>query len=201
MVRFGAAELGVESLFGRLGLTPPARGAEPTESLLTCVYQGTRNSSEAHARGRRVSSPRGSARASSCSTSSPLCELYRELGAQALGRPLDWETDDLALQNVQARARGPSVWLVANLTGALLLTTSNRSEAAVGYATMDGDTCGGLAPIAGADKSFLARVAALDGARGQPRARARAGARRGQTRYRRRPSCGRRSARSATRTT
>jgi NAD+ synthase (glutamine-hydrolysing) len=36
-----------------------------------------------------------------------------------------------------------------------LLTTSNRSEAAVGYATMDGDTCGGLAPIAGIDKAFL----------------------------------------------
>jgi NAD+ synthase (glutamine-hydrolysing) len=35
------------------------------------------------------------------------------------------------------------------------LTTSNRSEAAVGYATMDGDTCGGLAPIAGIDKAFL----------------------------------------------
>jgi NAD+ synthase (glutamine-hydrolysing) len=37
----------------------------------------------------------------------------------------------------------------------LLLATSNRSEAAVGYATMDGDTSGGLAPIAGVDKAFL----------------------------------------------
>ncbi|MCG8451173.1 MAG: NAD+ synthetase, partial [Pirellulales bacterium] len=43
----------------------------------------------------------------------------------------------------------------ANLRGALLLATSNRSEAAVGYATMDGDTCGGLSPIAGIDKAFL----------------------------------------------
>ena len=41
------------------------------------------------------------------------------------------------------------------MRNALLLTTSNRSEAAVGYATMDGDTCGGLAPIAGIDKAFL----------------------------------------------
>jgi NH3-dependent NAD+ synthetase len=39
--------------------------------------------------------------------------------------------------------------------GALLLSTSNRSEAAVGYATMDGDTSGGLAPIAGIDKAWL----------------------------------------------
>ena len=61
----------------------------------------------------------------------------------------------MALQNIQARARGPSVWMFANILGALLLTTSNRSEAAVGYATMDGDTCGGLMPIGGIDKAFL----------------------------------------------
>ena len=37
----------------------------------------------------------------------------------------------------------------------MLVSTSNRSEAAVGYATMDGDTSGGLSPIAGIDKAFL----------------------------------------------
>jgi NAD+ synthase (glutamine-hydrolysing) len=47
--------------------------------------------------------------------------------------------------------------MLANLQSALLLATSNRSEAAVGYATMDGDTCGGLSPIAGIDKAFLRR--------------------------------------------
>ena len=72
-----------------------------------------------------------------------------------IGRKLTWELDDLALQNVQARVRAPSVWLLANLRGAVLITTSNRSEAAVGYATMDGDTAGGLAPLGGIDKSFL----------------------------------------------
>jgi NAD+ synthase (glutamine-hydrolysing) len=45
--------------------------------------------------------------------------------------------------------------MIANIKKALLLSTSNRSEAAVGYATMDGDTCGGLAPIAGIDKEFI----------------------------------------------
>jgi NAD+ synthase (glutamine-hydrolysing) len=75
--------------------------------------------------------------------------------SQAVGRELNWARDDVALQNIQARARGPGIWLLANLRRALLLTTSNRSEAAVGYATMDGDTCGGLAPIAGIDKAFL----------------------------------------------
>ena len=47
--------------------------------------------------------------------------------------------------------------MLANIENKLLLTTSNRSEAAVGYATMDGDTSGGLAPIAGIDKAFLRR--------------------------------------------
>ncbi len=51
--------------------------------------------------------------------------------------------------------RAPGIWMMANLRNALLLATSNRSEAAVGYATMDGDTCGGLSPIAGIDKAFL----------------------------------------------
>jgi NAD+ synthase (glutamine-hydrolysing) len=47
--------------------------------------------------------------------------------------------------------------MLANVRGALLIATSNRSEAAVGYATMDGDTAGGLSPIAGIDKPFLRR--------------------------------------------
>ena len=45
--------------------------------------------------------------------------------------------------------------MLANLNNALLISTSNRSESAVGYATMDGDTSGGLSPIAGIDKAFL----------------------------------------------
>jgi len=41
----------------------------------------------------------------------------------AIARSLSWESDDLALQNIQARVRGPSVWLFANIRGALLLAT------------------------------------------------------------------------------
>jgi NAD+ synthase (glutamine-hydrolysing) len=47
--------------------------------------------------------------------------------------------------------------MLANIRGALLVSTSNRSEAAVGYATMDGDTSGGIAPLAGIDKAYLRR--------------------------------------------
>ncbi len=84
-----------------------------------------------------------------------LVDGYTERTEEALQRELTWSEDDLALQNIQARARGPMVWMLANIRRGLLLATSNRSEAAVGYATMDGDTCGGVSPIAGIDKAFL----------------------------------------------
>jgi NAD+ synthase (glutamine-hydrolysing) len=80
---------------------------------------------------------------------------YHKIIEKGLDRKLTWQTDDIALQNIQARVRAPSVWMIANIYNALLLSTSNRSEAAVGYATMDGDTSGGLSPIAGIDKFFL----------------------------------------------
>jgi NAD+ synthase (glutamine-hydrolysing) len=82
---------------------------------------------------------------------------YSAMVAGALGVELDWARHDLALQNIQARARAPGVWMIANLAGALLLVTSNRSEAAVGYCTMDGDTAGSLSPISGIDKAYLLR--------------------------------------------
>ena len=82
---------------------------------------------------------------------------YESLVTDAVGRPLSWDRDDVALQNIQARVRSPGVWMLANIGGALLVSTSNRSEAAVGYATMDGDTSGGIAPIAGIDKAYLRR--------------------------------------------
>ncbi len=84
--------------------------------------------------------------------------VYKEyiyLISRAINRELSWQTDDVPLQNIQARVRAPSIWMLANIKNALLLSTSNRSEAAVGYATMDGDTSGGLSPIAGIDKAFL----------------------------------------------
>lgn len=73
------------------------------------------------------------------------------------GVRLSWNEHDhdLALQNVQARLRGSFIWLVANLRSALLISTSNKSEAGVGYTTMDGDTSGGLSPIADVPKSLV----------------------------------------------
>lgn len=124
--------------------------------LLTTVYQGTRNSGS-------VTRHAAAALAEALGAQhlvlavDPMVDAYTQAITGALQRPLTWERDDIALQNIQARSRGPSVWMLANLSGSLLLSTSNRSEVAVGYATMDGDTCGGLSPIAGVAKSFLRR--------------------------------------------
>jgi NAD+ synthase (glutamine-hydrolysing) len=122
--------------------------------LLTCVYQQTRNSGRQTFEAAQAAANAVGAEFLHWNVDTIVDEYVRTV-ATATGRELTWDKDDLALQNIQARARGPGVWLLANLRDALLLTTSNRSEAAVGYATMDGDTCGGLAPIAGIDKAFL----------------------------------------------
>lgn len=160
MVRLALAELGRDELQGKLSyvseLPPAGSESELVHGLLTCVYQSTQNSS---------ATTRDAARQVAEALGAEFLELdvddlvqgYVRLVSGAIRRQLTWQSDDVALQNIQARARGPSVWLLANLHGALLLATSNRSEAAVGYATMDGDTCGGLSPIAGIDKAFLRR--------------------------------------------
>ncbi len=157
-VRFARAELGHDGLRHKLAhiSRPPADADDQAwvHRLLTCVYQATRNSSD---------TTRTAAAELAVALGANFLEFdvdeivnrYVDMVAAGLNRQLDWETDDLALQNIQARARAPGVWMVANVQGALLLSTSNRSEAAVGYATMDGDTSGGLAPIAGIDKAYL----------------------------------------------
>jgi len=154
MVRRGSEELGWNAFCHALQIPFTEDCKQAVASLLTCAYQSTRNSSEATLT---------SARQLAESIGSPLLEWsieaevtsYREKVEHALGRPLLWETDDIALQNIQARARSPIIWMLANVKQAILLTTSNRSEGDVGYATMDGDTSGSLAPIAGIDKPFI----------------------------------------------
>ena len=85
----------------------------------------------------------------------PVFEEYLKIGESVKGSPLNFKENDITLQNLQARTRSPSIWILANMTGKLLLTTSNMSEAAVGYATMDGDTSGCVAPIAGLPKVYI----------------------------------------------
>jgi NAD+ synthase (glutamine-hydrolysing) len=125
-------------------------------TLFSGVYQATRNSSRTTREAAAGVTLAVGGRYHEISIDETV-ETYTQLVQQMIGRPLSWQTDDVALQNIQARSRSPGVWMLANVTGSLLLATSNRSEAAVGYATMDGDTSGGLSPLAGIDKSFLRR--------------------------------------------
>jgi NAD+ synthase (glutamine-hydrolysing) len=158
MVEMAVKELGEESFHKALQYIPSLVNAATLRDrvgcLLHCVYQASVNSSET-TRNAAVAVAEAIGAEMSCMTIDELVSGYVSGIEKVLGRKLSWETDDIALQNIQARVRGPNVWLLANVYGALLLSTSNRSEAAVGYATMDGDTCGGLSPIAGIDKAFL----------------------------------------------
>ncbi|HYG74654.1 MAG TPA: NAD(+) synthase [Planctomycetota bacterium] len=150
------AELGVDGVLQKLGYLKSVQAAKKADlrALLTCVYQATENSSELTRNAARVLAEALGADFLDINVNS-IVKDYVGLISRGINRQLDWSTDDLALQNIQARVRAPGVWLLANIRNALLLTTSDRSEAAVGYATMDGDTAGGLAPIAGIDKAFL----------------------------------------------
>ena len=155
-VRFALHELGVEGTKRALPSLANVHGdaRAMTAALLTTMYQSTRNSGDV---------TRNAARTVAHAVGSTHLELdvdalvqtYMSTVETAIGRPLTWQTDDVAMQNVQARVRAPSAWLVANIEGKLLITTSNRSEAAVGYATMDGDTAGGLSPLSGVSKAYL----------------------------------------------
>ncbi|HPS85547.1 MAG TPA: NAD+ synthase [Spirochaetota bacterium] len=63
--------------------------------------------------------------------------------------------EDVTEENIQARIRGTLLMSVSNKTGAMLLTTGNKSECATGYCTMYGDMCGGLAVISDLPKTLV----------------------------------------------
>ena len=182
MVRLGVEELGAEEFKHRSGCFPVAaetvvyqegaggKAAQVVESaapvdelssnqelvrqLLTCAYQGTVNSSDDTFNSAKELADSIGARFYNWEIDQEVAGYVGKIQG-ALERELTWKTDDLALQNIQARVRAPGIWLLANVKNALLITTSNRSEASVGYCTMDGDTAGSISPIAGVDKDFV----------------------------------------------
>jgi NAD+ synthase (glutamine-hydrolysing) len=160
-MRFALAELGSGAVVGRLPQATRLQAALTDDgadaavgAVLACAYQPTENSGkETRAAAEAV------ARAIGAEFHVIDVEILRAAYVAAVERAIDrrlsWDHDDLTLQNIQARVRAPSIWALANIRGSVLITTSNRSEAAVGYATMDGDTAGGLAPLGGIDKTYL----------------------------------------------
>jgi NAD+ synthetase len=84
----------------------------------------------------------------------PFGSVKQQLKTVFAGRP-----EDIAEENIQARLRGVILMALSNKFGSLLLTTGNKSELAVGYCTLYGDMCGGLAVIADVPKTMVYRVA------------------------------------------
>ncbi|MEO6808660.1 MAG: NAD(+) synthase [Isosphaeraceae bacterium] len=136
-------------------LSPEALAKHVGEHFL-CAYLATENSSQATRDAARAVAGELGARFLDGPIQAAL-DASQAAVERLTGDPLSWDNPqhDIPLQNIQARLRGMLIWTVANLHNALLLVTSNKSEAAVGYTTMDGDSSGGLAPIADVPKSLV----------------------------------------------
>jgi NAD+ synthase (glutamine-hydrolysing) len=70
-----------------------------------------------------------------------------------------WDNKGIAYENLQARIRGGILMSLSNQFGSLVLTTGNKSETAVGYATLYGDTAGGFAVIKDVPKTLVYKLA------------------------------------------
>ena len=88
----------------------------------------------------------------------PIAPIYDAIVGQLTGvfAGLD---DDVTEENIQARCRGVLLMAISNKTGWMLLTTGNKSEMAVGYATLYGDMAGGFAPLKDCAKTMVYRLA------------------------------------------
>ena len=82
-------------------------------------------------------------------------DVYR----QELQRVFAGHKEDITEENLQARIRGNILMAFSNKFGHLLLSTSNKSELAVGYTTLYGDACGGLAVISDVPKTLVYKLA------------------------------------------
>ncbi len=88
----------------------------------------------------------------------PITEPYEAL--RRLYAPhFEGRAEDTTEENLQSRLRGVTLMALSNKFGHLLLTTGNKSEMAVGYCTLYGDMCGGLAVISDVSKTMVYRLA------------------------------------------
>ncbi len=78
---------------------------------------------------------------------------------EALQAEFAGASPDATEENIQARCRGVLLMAISNKSGRMLLTTGNKSEMAVGYATLYGDMAGGFAPIKDCSKTLVYRLA------------------------------------------
>jgi NAD+ synthase (glutamine-hydrolysing) len=91
----------------------------------------------------------------------PITPAYNEM-LRTLDPVFHEMKPDVTEENIQARLRGLTLMSLSNKFGAIVLTTGNKSELAVGYCTLYGDMCGGLAVISDVPKTLvyeLSRIA------------------------------------------
>ena len=88
----------------------------------------------------------------------PIEQMY-EATIRQLAPVLGETEPDATEENIQARCRGVLLMAISNKTGRMLLTTGNKSEMAVGYATLYGDMAGGFAPIRDCSKTLVYELA------------------------------------------
>ena len=88
----------------------------------------------------------------------PIEPVFEQLKSQ-LGDIFEGHDEDTTEENMQARLRGNILMSMSNKFGSLLLTTGNKSELAVGYCTLYGDMCGGLAVISDLPKTKVYSLA------------------------------------------
>ncbi len=89
----------------------------------------------------------------------PAVDAFEQMLAPLFAGTEGGSADGVAEENVQARTRGVTLMAVSNKFGYLLLTTGNKSEMAVGYATLYGDMSGGLAVLADVFKTEVYQLA------------------------------------------
>ena len=83
--------------------------------------------------------------------------LYQEF-VRTLAPVFQGAAEDVTEENIQSRLRGNTLMALSNKWGALVLTTGNKSEMAVGYCTLYGDMCGGLAVICDVPKTLVYKL-------------------------------------------
>lgn len=164
-----AITLGVRDYFAKCGFSRAVIGLSGgIDSALTAVLAVRALGAEAvtgitmpsrHSSGGSVQDSLNLARHLGIAVHTVAIEPVHSAYVELLGGLWDGGTTGITDQNIQARVRGNILMAWSNRNGALVLSTGNKSELAVGYCTLYGDMAGGLAVISDLPKTFVYRVA------------------------------------------
>ena len=157
MIHKGIDSLGLANFCEKFGVVDYKKlsSKDLVERLLTCIYQASENSGDVTENAAETLAKELGADFHSTSIEK-VVSSYIDEAEQCLGRSLTWGSDDIALQNVLSSRE-----ITSSLDSSECQRSNTsshkykRSEASVGYTTMDGDSSGGLSPISGIDKDFL----------------------------------------------